>query len=288
MATASSSAESNPDILFEAVVKGLADSNQNGDLRGIGSLNVGIGPTGVVTAVMSMNGPDGLPIGKTFFYQTAPLSKPVSGPPLELATMLKDNRFLLARSVACYLEGATIHPPPHHDVDAFATIVFDGHSYAVSVWYEHDAKATKERKRMEKREVLEKLMEQKELERKQKQATKAERRERERLEHAEQLAVDERRRQEKQATADATAEADAVRRQKDLEARIAALELKDKERKAEEAEKTRQKVIDAKARQAQNEATREAERVAKFGDKKGSPPQSRSLSTSPPLHSSGQ
>lgn len=78
----------------------------------------------------------------------------------------------------------------------------------------------------------------------------------------------------------------ADRKQKELEAKLCVLELKEKERRAEQAAEDATKAEKARADRAAKMAQKEAERLEKFGSKKGSPPpsssSSRGSSSSPP------
>lgn len=267
--------EITPEALYQAVTRGLTKAYQAGAVGGIGSMKVCLDKNHTVTSYMSQNGSDGLPDGQTAIVQVSHTAKIVSRPSLDPEAS-EDSRLNMAAFIMNELPGSTIHPPYHNDQDSFGVIVCPNvkGSFVLSFWREHSAGAACERKRLEKLDAKEKLEAEQERARQKKLADKAKQRERDRLKYAEQRVADERRRQEQQATTDAAASAaaEAVRRQTDLEARIAALELKELERKAEKAEETRLKVIAAEAKQALREATREAG-CAKFSGKRGySPP----------------
>jgi flagellar biosynthesis GTPase FlhF len=174
--------------------------------------------------------------------------------------------------------------PPSQDT-GFFTISMDRVFLTVDIRISYNQKyqdaqlARKTQKEIEKMKAIEQQEQRQRYQQEEQQRRQQEQQRREE-EHAKELA------EAKRLNFDTVAEMIADRKQKELEAKLCALELKEKERRAELAAEEAMRAEKARADRAAKIAQKEAERLEKFGSKKGSPPpsssSSRGSSSSPP------
>ena len=281
-----------PDLLLN----GLVPAFKNEQLGGVYDLVIEGGSDGSARATMCLADKKGkpLPDEKKLIVEVKQIPHKVSGKPrdcqqLKLAALIVPERCSIHAASNVQDAFCTFHDP---DLNA---------TFVITSMYTHKRDVAQQLFLDEQRRKKEELERQKEAA----DRVKAEKAELHRQEQEQRKHEEEQRRKAQKAVEIAALLAEAKklgfdtieamdenRRQNELEAKLAVLEIKEKERRAEQVAEDALNAEKARAKAAAKLAQKEAERLEKFGGKRGSPPpsnsSSRNPSASPPPHSGGR